>query len=93
MSPYEVVINQKTRKPTKLELGTTTDEMGKCNSTEKSACNTQPAHTHLEKQFNYPKIAKLRKGTFAKWFPDKEKHYNYTYQSIKNPSEQEKTSR
>ena len=27
MSPYEVVINQKPRKPTKIKLGTTTDEM------------------------------------------------------------------
>ena len=42
---------------------------------------TQPAHTHLEKQFNHPKIAKLQKGSFAKWFLDKERHYNDTYQS------------
>ena len=81
MSPYEVVFNQKPRKPTKIKLGTTTDEMGNCNPTEKRACNTQPAHTHLEKQFSHPKIAKLQKGTFAKWFLDKEKHYNDTYQT------------
>ena len=56
--------------------------MGNCNPTEKSACNTQPAHTHLEKQFSHPKIAKLQKGKFAKWFLDKEKHYNDTYQTI-----------
>ena len=54
------------RKPLKLKLGTTTDEMGNCNPTETSACNTQPAQTHLEKQFKHPKIAKLQKGTFAK---------------------------
>ena len=36
----------------------------------------------MEKQFNHPKIAKLQKGTFAKWFLDKEKHYNDTYRSI-----------
>ena len=65
-----------------MKLGTTTDEMGNCNPTETSACNTQPAHTHLEKQFSHPKIAKLQKGTFAKWFLDKEKHYNDTYQTI-----------
>ena len=52
------------------------------NPTETSACNTQPTHTHLEKQFNHPKIAKLQKGTFAKWFLDKEKLYNDTYQTI-----------
>ena len=56
--------------------------MGNCNPTEKSACNTKPAHTHLEKQFNHPKNAKLQKGTLAKWFLDKERHYNDTYQSI-----------
>ena len=66
MSPYKVVFNQKPRKPTKIKLGTTTDEIGNCNPTETSACNTQPAHTHLEKQFSHPKIAKLQKGTFAK---------------------------
>ena len=79
MSPYEVVFNQKPRKPTKIKLGSTTDKMGNCNPTEKSACNTQPAHTHLEKQFSHPKIAKLQKGTFAKWFLDKERHYNTTH--------------
>ena len=81
LSPYEVVFTQKPRKPTKIQLGTTTDEIVNCNPTEKSACNTQPAHTHLEKQFSHPKIAKLQKGTFAKWFLGKEKHYD-TYQSI-----------
>ena len=51
MSPYEVVFSQKPRKPTKIKLGTTTDEMGNCNPSEKSACNTQPKHTHLQKPF------------------------------------------
>ena len=82
MSPYEVVFNQKPRKPTKIKLGTTTDKMGNCNPTETSACNTQQAHSHLAKQFSHPKIAKLQKGTFAKWFLDKEKHYNDTYRTI-----------
>ena len=67
---------------TKIKLGSTTDEMGNFNPTEKSACDTQLAHTHLEKQFNHPKIAKLQKRTFAKWFLDKERHYNDTYQLI-----------
>ena len=61
MSSYEVVFNQKPRKPTKIKFGSTTDGMGNCNPTEKSACNTQPAHTHLEKQFNHPKIEKYKK--------------------------------
>ena len=56
--------------------------MGNCNPSDKSACNTQPTHTHLENHFSHPKIAKLKKGTFAKWFLDKEKHYNDTYQKI-----------
>ena len=56
--------------------------MGNCNPSNKSACNTQPTHTHLENHFSHPKIAKLQKETFAKWFLDKEKHYNDTYQKI-----------
>ena len=55
--------------------------------------NTQPAHTHLEKQFSHPKKAKLQKGTFAKWFLDKEKHYNDTYRSITNTSKPQKVNR
>ena len=66
MLPYEVVFNQKPQKPTKIKLGTTTDEMRNCNPTGTSAYNTQPTHTHLEKQFSQPKIAKLQKGTIAK---------------------------
>ena len=65
MSTYKVVSNQKPRKPTKLQLGRTTNEIGNCKPRETSACNTQPTHTHLEKQFNQPKTAKLQKGTFA----------------------------
>ena len=82
MSPYEVVFNQKSQKPTKIKLGTTTDEIGICKPTETSVCKTQPTHTHLENHFNHPKIAKLRNGTFAKWFLDKEKHYNEAYHTI-----------
>ena len=82
MSPYEVVFSQKPRKPTTIKLGTTKDEMCNCSPSDKSACNTQPSHTHLENHFSHPKFAKLQKGTFAKWFPDKEKHYNDTYQNI-----------
>ena len=44
MSPYKVVFNQKPRKPTKIKLGATTDEMGNCNPTETSACNTHKRH-------------------------------------------------
>ena len=29
------------------------------------------------------KLQNYKKGTFAKWFLDKEKHYNDTYQTIK----------
>ena len=71
MSPYEVVFNQKPRNPTKIKLGTTIDEMRNCNPIETNACNTQPTHTHSEKQFSHTKIAKLQKKTFAKWFLDK----------------------
>ena len=93
MSPYEVVFNQKPQKPTKIKLGTTTDEMVYCNPTETSACNTQPTHTHLENQFNHQKIAKLKKGTYAKWFPDKEKYYNDIPDYHKNSSKQKKVNR
>ena len=60
MSPYEVVFNQKPRKPTQVELGTTTDELGNCIPSDNSICKTQPTHTHLEQQFNHPKLVKLQ---------------------------------
>ena len=93
MSPYEVIFKQKPRKPTKTKLGTTTDEMGNWSPTETSACKTQPTHTHLAKQFSHPKIAKLQKRTFAKWFLDKEKHYNDTYQTKKILQNRKKPNR
>ena len=82
MSPYEVIFNQKPRKPTQVKLGTTADELGNCRPSENSICRTQPTHAHLEQQFNQPKLAKLQKGTFAKCFLDKEKQFNETYQTI-----------
>ena len=82
MSPYEVVFNQKPRKPTQVRLGTTIHDFGNCNPSDQSICKTQPTHTHLEQQFNHPKLAKLQKGFFAKWFLDKEKQINETYQTI-----------
>ena len=48
MSPYEVVFNQKPRKPTKIKLGSTTDEMGNCNPTEKMHV-THSQHTLIWK--------------------------------------------
>ena len=64
--------------------------MRNCNSSDKSACNTQPTLTHFKNHFSHPKIAILQKGTFAKWFLDKEKHYNDTYQKIKKSSTKQK---
>ena len=61
MSPYEVVSNQKPRKPTQVKLGTTTDELGSCTLSDSSICKTHPTHTHLEQQFSHPKLAKLQK--------------------------------
>ena len=70
MSSYEVVLNQKYRNPTQVKSGTIKDEFGNCNLSDNSICKTQPTHTHLELQFNHPKLAKLRKVTYAKWFLD-----------------------
>ena len=78
MSPYEVVFNQKPRKPTQVKLGTTTDELGNCNPSDQSICKTQPTHTHLEQQFNHPKLANRN---FCKMVL-KEKQFNETYQTI-----------
>ena len=82
MSPYEVVFNQKPQKPTQFNSGTSTDEPGNYKPSDSSICKTQPTHTHLEHQFNHTKLAKLQRGTFAKWLLDKEKQFNETYQTI-----------
>ena len=55
--------------------------LGNCKPSDNSACKTHPTNTHLEKQFGHPKIAKLQKGTFAKWFLDEEKQSNETCQA------------
>ena len=66
MTPYEVVFNQKPQKPTQDKLRTTTDEHGNCNHSDNTICKTQPTHTHLEQQFNHPKLAKLHKRNIRK---------------------------
>ena len=60
MSPYEVVFNQKPRKPTQVKLGTTADELSNCKPSDKSIFKTQPTHTHLEQQLKHPKLAKFQ---------------------------------
>ena len=57
MSPYEVVFNQKPRNPTKIKLGSTTDEMGNCNPIEKGHV-THSQHTLIWK--NNSAIQKLQ---------------------------------
>ena len=66
MSPYEVDLHQKPRKPTQLKLGSTTDELGICKQPDNSACRTQPTNTHLEKQFSRPKDCKVAKRNIRK---------------------------
>ena len=61
MSPYGVLFNQKPRKSTQVKQGTTTDKLGSCHPSDDSICKTQPTYTHLESQFNHPKLAKLQK--------------------------------
>ena len=75
MSSYEIVFNQKPKKPNYLDLNSTTDETGNCKPSETSICKEQRIHSHLEDYFSHPKLRKLEAGIFAKWLLDREKHF------------------
>ena len=56
LSPYEMVFNQKPRKPKIFTASPSKNAQSYCQPTKESICYNLPLHTHVEDHFHHPKI-------------------------------------
>ena len=66
MSPYEMVFNQKPRKPIMFTAN--------APKNAHSSCYNLPLHTHDEDHFHHPQILKLASGTHTEWILNRDKN-------------------
>ena len=74
LSPYEMVFNQKPRKPIIFIANSSKNTQGFCQPTKESICYNLPLHTHDEDHFHHPHILKLASGTHAEWILNRDKN-------------------
>ena len=67
MSPYEMVFNQKPRRPIMFTANSHKNTQGHCQPNKDSVCYNLPLHTHDEDHFHHPQILKLVSGTHNEW--------------------------
>ena len=82
MSPYEMVFNQKPRKPIMFTANSHKNAQGYCQPNKDSICYNLPLHTHDEDHFHHPQYLKLASGTHTEWIFKKDKKYNEIYQKV-----------
>ena len=82
MSPYEMVFNQKPRKPIMFTANANKNTQGHCKPTKDSICYNLPLHTHDEDHFHHPQILKLASGTHTEWILNRDKKHNEIYQKV-----------
>ena len=82
MSPYEMIFNQKPRKPIMLIANAHKNAQGYCQPNKDSICYNLPLHTHDEDRFHHPQIFKLASGTHTEWILKKNKKHNEIYQKV-----------
>ena len=82
MSPYEMVFNQKPRKPIMFTANSHKNAQGYCKPNKDSICYNLPLHTHDEDHFHHPQILKLASGTHTEWILNRDKKHNEIYQKI-----------
>ena len=75
MSPYELVVNQKPRKPFMFTANAQKNTQGYCQPNEDSICYNLPLHTHDEDQFHQPQILKLASGSQTEWILNRDKKH------------------
>ena len=81
MSPYEMVFNQKPRKPIMFTANAHKNVQGHCKPNKDSICYNLPLHTHDEDHFHHPQILKLASGTHTEWILNRDKN-NEIYQKV-----------
>ena len=82
MSPYEMVFNQKPRKPIMFTVNSHKNAQGYCQPNKDSICYNLPLHTHDEDHFHHPQILKLASGTHTEWILNRDKKHTEIYQKI-----------
>ena len=82
MSPYEMVFNQKPRKPIMLTANAHKNAQGHCKPNKDSICYNLPLHMHDEDNFHHPQILKLASGTHTEWILNRDKKHNEIYQKV-----------
>ena len=82
MSPYEMVFNQKPRKPIMLTANAHKNAQGHCKPTKDSICYNLPLHAHGKYHFHHPQILKLASGTHTEWILNRDKKHNEVYQKV-----------
>ena len=81
LSPYEMVFNQKPRKPIMFTANSQKNGQGYCQPNKDSVCYNLPLHTHDEDHFHHPQI-KLASGTHTEWILNRDKKHNEIYQKV-----------
>ena len=82
MSPYEMVFNQKPRKPIMFTANSHKNAQSYCQPNKDSICYNLPLHTHDEDHFHHPQILKLASGTHTEWILNRDKKHNEIYQKV-----------
>ena len=82
MSPYEMVFNQKPRKPIMFTVNSHKNTQGHCQPNKDSVCYNLPLHLHDEDHFHHPQIFKLASGTQTEWILNRDKKHNEIYQRV-----------
>ena len=74
MSPYEMVFNQKSRKPIMFTANAHKDTQRYCQLNKDSICYNLPFNAHDEDLFHHPQILKLDSDTYTEWILNKDKN-------------------
>ena len=73
MSPYEIVFNQKPRKPIMFTANAYKYTQPYCQPNKDSICYNLPLHTHDEDHFHHPQFLNLASGKHTEWFLNRDK--------------------
>ena len=82
LSPYEMIFNQKLRKPIMFTANSSKNAQDYCHPTKEPIRYSLPLHTHDEDHFHHPQILKLAFGTHTDWILNRDKKHNEIYQKV-----------
>ena len=82
LSPYEMVFNQKPRKPIMFTANDHKNAQDYCKLKKDSICYNLPLHTHDEDHFHHPQTLKLASGTHIERILNRDKKHNEIYQKV-----------